>query len=79
MGVYFQSNIDSLLGKYGEEAKEVITRLLKEKIISFLATDIHHKKHDYNVWKQAKEIALKYVTEKEYDILTNINPSKLIN
>ena len=75
IGVYFQSNIDSIIGRYGEDAEKTIKRLLKEKKISFLATDIHHK----NVWKQAKEIALRYVTEKEYDILTNINPSKLIN
>ena len=79
MGVYFQSNIDSLIGRYGEEAEKTIKRLLKEKKISFLATDIHHKKHDYGVWKTAKEVALKYISEKEYEILTNINPSKLIN
>ena len=79
IGVYFQSNIDSIFGRYGEDAEKTIKRLLKEKKISFLATDIHHKKHDYNVWKTAREIALKYVSEKEFDILTNINPSKLIN
>jgi len=79
LGVYFQSNIDSLIGRYGADAEATIRRLLKEKKISFLATDIHHKKHDYNVWKTAHEIALKYVSEKEFDILTNINPSKLIN
>lgn len=79
MGVYFQSNIDSLLGKYGEGAKVMIKRLLKEKKIAFLATDIHHKKHDYSSWDEAKEIALKYISDEEYNILVNLNPSKLIN
>lgn len=79
MGVFFQSNIDSLVGKYGSSAEEMIIRLLKESKISFLATDIHHKKHDYNNWKKAKKIALKYVTEEVFDTLTNDNPSLLID
>jgi len=79
IGVFFQSNIDSLVGKYGEGAKIMIKRLLKEKKIAFLATDIHHKKHDYKVWDEAKNIALKYISSEEYDLLVNVNPSKLIS
>ena len=79
IGVFFQSNIDSLVGKYGEAAKTMIKRLLKEKKIAFLATDIHHKKHDYKVWDEAREIALKFISAEEYNILVNVNPSKLIN
>ncbi len=79
IGVYFQSNLDSIIGGYGEAAEKTIKRLLKEKKIAFLATDIHRKKHDYNKWKKAKMIALKYLTESEFDILTNKNPSQLTN
>lgn len=79
IGVYFQSNLDSLLGKYGEKAKVTLKRLLKEKKVAFLATDIHHKKHNYKDWDNARDIALKYINEKEYDYLVNKNPSKLIN
>lgn len=79
IGVFFQSNIDSLVGKYGEAAKTMIKRLLKEKKIAFLATDIHHKKHDYKVWDEARDIALKFISAEEYNILVNVNPSKLIN
>ena len=79
LGVYFQSNLDSIIGRYGEEAEILIKRLLKDKMISFLATDIHRKKHDYNVWKKAREIALKYISEDEYNILVNINPNKLVS
>ena len=78
IGVYFQSNIDSIVGRYGEGAKETIIRLLKEKKIAFLATDIHHKKHDYSKWEIAKETALKYITLDEWDLLVNRNPSQLI-
>ena len=79
LGVYFQSNIDSITGRYGEKAQKMIKRLLKEKKIAFLATDIHHKKHDYRKWELAKKIALKYISEKEYDLLVNKNPSQLID
>ena len=78
MGVYFQGNIDSIVGKYGPAAEKVIIRLLKENLLSFLATDIHHKKHDYNRWDKAKRIALNYVSEEVYDTLTRINPSQLV-
>ena len=78
IGVIFQSNIDSLNGKYGNKALKTIKRLLKEKKISYLATDIHHKKHDYDEWNVSKRKALKYISEEEYDYLVNINPSKLI-
>lgn len=78
IGVYFQSNIDSLVGKYGPKAEEMIIRLLKENKLSFLATDIHSKKHDYNVWKLAKNKALRYVTEEVYNVLVNGNPSQLV-
>ncbi len=79
MGIYFQGNIDSLNGKYGEGARVMIKRLLKEKKLAFLATDIHQKKHDYNQWKEAKEMALKYVSPEEYDLLVNVNPSRLVD
>ena len=78
MGVFFQSNIDSLVGKYGERANTLIRRLLKDKKIAFLATDIHHPKHDYTTWVKAKNEALKYISAEEYDILVNKNPSQLI-
>ena len=78
IGVYFQSNIDSLVGKYGPKAEEMIIRLLKENKLSFLATDIHSKKHDYNIWKLAKNKALRYVTEEVYNVLVNENPSQLV-
>ena len=78
IGVYFQSNLDSIVGGYGEAAEKTIKRLLKEKKIAFLATDIHHKKHDYTKWQRAKLVALKYLSEREYEIITNTNPSQLI-
>ena len=78
MGVLFQCNIDSLVGKYGPYAKDMLIDLLIDGQVSFLATDIHHKKHDLSVWKTAKKIALKYITQEDFKVLTEINPSRLI-
>lgn len=78
IGVYFQSNFDSILGRYGEGAEKTIRRLLKEKKIAFLATDIHHKKHDYSKWNLARQEILKYITEEEFRILTEKNPGQLV-
>lgn len=79
MGIYFQSNIDSIIGGYGTGAEKMMKRLLKEKKIAFLATDIHHKKSDYSKWEKAKKVALKYISEKEYDLLVNKNPNQLVD
>ncbi len=78
IGVLFQSNLDSLNGKYGPKADKMLRWLLKEKKISFLATDIHHRRHDYNEWNNAREIALKYISKEDFDLLTIKNPSRLI-
>ena len=78
IGVLFQSNIDSLNGKYGPYADKMLRWLLKEKKISFLATDIHRRKHNYKEWKKAKDIATKYISKDEFEMLTVENPSKII-
>ena len=78
IGVIFQSNLGSLLGKYGMGAKKLIKRLLKDKKVTFLATDIHHKKHDLNDFNKAKKVALKYISEVEFNKLVKENPSLLL-
>lgn len=78
MGVYLQSNIDSMVNKYGPDAKRVLIRLLKEKLLSFLATDIHYTKHNYDVWDNAKKQMLEYITEEEFNDLTVNNPRLLL-
>lgn len=79
MGVLFQSNIDSIIGGYGKNAKKMIKRLLKEHIISYLATDIHHEKSDYNKFDKASKAILKYISKDEYQKLINENAKIIIN
>jgi protein-tyrosine phosphatase len=79
MGVLFQCNVDSLIGGYGANAKKMVKRLLKEHKVSFLATDIHHSKSNYDNFNKVYKKALKYISNEEYNELTNINPSKIID
>ena len=79
LGVLFQCNIGSIMGEYGNDAKKVIKRLLKEKKVSFIGTDIHNKKKDYSYINKAINKFRKYLTEEELeDILVN-NAKRIIN
>ena len=60
--VYLQGNFGSIIGRYGKEAQKVIIKLIKEKKIDVLATDIHRN----NSYRKIPEIMLKLKT---YQIL----------
>ena len=38
LGVYLQGNIESIIGRYGNDAKKTMKKLLKNKMLTFLAT-----------------------------------------
>lgn len=40
--VYFQINIMSLMGRYGKEAKFTAERMIDEKMVNFVGTDLHN-------------------------------------
>lgn len=47
-GVLLQLNISSIVGYYGKPIKQIAHRLLKEKLIDLIGTDMHHTGHlDY--------------------------------
>ena len=79
IGVYFQSNLESILGRYGNGAKKMVKRLLKEKKISFLASDIHHEKRDYGKFSLARKKMGKYLSSSDFDILLRENPRKILD
>jgi protein-tyrosine phosphatase len=45
LGCMMQINIPSLLGYYGKPTKLIANRLIKDGLIDFLGTDLHHDKH----------------------------------
>lgn len=48
-GCLLQLNLLSLIGYYGKGAMQMANYLLKEKMISFAGTDVHHMKHIYAI------------------------------
>ncbi len=45
LGCLLQINILSLLGYYGEPAKNIAQDLIKKNMVSFVGTDMHHNNH----------------------------------
>jgi tyrosine-protein phosphatase YwqE len=45
LGCWLQVNLLSLLGYYGDGAKNTAERLLKKNMVSFVGTDMHHDNH----------------------------------
>ena len=78
IGVYFQSNIESITGGYGRHAKKMMKKLLRDKKISFLATDIHYNKSSYDDYVKAYKKIQKYISVEEFDKLINTNPKNVI-
>lgn len=73
-----QCNIDSIIGKYGKKAKKTMKWLLKNNLVSFVATDTHYIKHGGELEKAYKKLKKK-VGLKKFNELTQINPSKVLN
>lgn len=78
LGVILQCNVDSILGRYGNKAKKTIKWILKNKLCTFVGTDIHSKKEDYSFIKKSKEKFLKYLTEEEVNDIFNENAKKIL-
>lgn len=43
--VYFQLNLASLVGYYSKDSKRIAERLIKENMVHFVGTDVHHMRH----------------------------------
>ena len=79
LGVLLQSNVGSVLGDYGRGAKKTIKRLLKENLITFMGTDIHHNKEEYTFVEKAKKKMGKYLTQKQINNIFENNAKVLLN
>lgn len=73
-----QCNIESISGKYGNSAKKIFKRLLKENKVKVLATDFHSVKHT-NLLEKSLGKLKKVTTEDELKVLLYENPKKIIN
>lgn len=77
-GVLFQANYGSILEFYGMDAKKTLEKLLKENLISFIASDVHRPKTIYSNIEQSKEKIKQIIGDNKLEELTTINPRKII-
>ena len=78
LGCLLQGNYMSLFGKYGRKAKNTLKTLLRNDVISFLGSDIHHEQNEYHL-PEAQKAVLKIVkSEKKVQELFIDNPDKVI-
>lgn len=79
MGVLIQCNYGSILGQYGRESKKTMITLLKNNMVSFLASDTHSSPFVYeNFDKIIKELE-KYISSKKILELTTSNAKYILN
>lgn len=77
MGVLLQSNIASIIGKYGKGAKKTVKKLIKKRLVFTFGSDIHHAgKTDYIVLSQKK--LRKYYSNRELKHLLVTRPKRII-
>ena len=77
--VIFQGNYASILGAYGKDAQKTIKKLLKDKMIHYFSSDIHHlDRCFYEVFDKIKSKLLKVIDEDYFEILSEINPRLII-
>lgn len=79
MGTLFQSNYGSIIGMYGKKAEKTIKRLLKEKLIQFLGSDVHYENQIYPKIPKAIKKIRKILSDEELKELTTINAQKVLN
>ena len=77
MGVLLQCNLGSIVGRYGKEAKRVIKRLAKDKMIFAFGSDIHRSSMTPYLTLAQKKLT-KYYSERELHWLLVGNPKKII-
>lgn len=72
-----QCNIDSLNGKYGSSAKKTMKWLLKNDLVSCVATDTHYVDNSKNLEKAYKKLKKKVGVDKFRELTLN-NPLKIL-
>lgn len=79
MGVLFQCNYGSILGKYGFKAKSVMKKMLKEGLVSLLGSDAHRKNSIYTQIPKAISKIEKYISKEELEEITTFNADKILS
>ncbi len=79
MGVLLQCNYESITGKYGFAAKNIMKKLLKKNMVDLLSTDCHRMHSTYTRMEDVERRLLKVIDKEYYDYLTVVNPQNILN
>lgn len=79
MGVMFQCNYASLIGRYGSVAEKTVKKLLKRKMVQFMASDAHRDNSIYTRMDKILKKLKKIVDDEYYNLLTYENPKRILN
>lgn len=77
MGVLFQCNIGSMVGKYGRDVKKQVKRIIKDGFVFCFGSDIHHARGKMEVDEAKKKLA-KYYDEADLEKVLVKNPRKIL-
>lgn len=69
-GVYLQGNYESLIGKYGKLAEKTLKKLLKDKKIDFMSTDVHKENSTYTKMDKILKNLKHYAKKDYYEYIT---------
>lgn len=78
MGIYFQGNYGSVIGRYGKTAEKTIRTLLKNNLIHILSTDAHTDNSMYLEMDEINKKILKIIDEEYLNLLSSLNPKLLL-
>lgn len=78
-GMLIQCNYGSILGIYGNSAKNTMKTLLKKDMVHFLGSDCHREGTIYTLIPEAIKKIKKIVGEQKFEEISTLNPQKILN
>ncbi len=78
-GALIQMNIGSLIGDYGEEARETAVKLLKHNLIHTWGSDTHYIRRIYERLQEGLDELKRIVGEDMFKLIIDINPNHIYN
>ena len=78
-GALLQMNKGSILGRYGEYAKDAVHHMLGQRLISFIGSDAHHIRYRTPMMSEAYDVVAHYYGKRYADRIFYENPQNLLN
>ena len=78
-GAFLQANYASIVGRYGNDSKETLLKLLDANAIHFLGTDTHRKNSIYVKMDDIIKEFKKKIGDDRLKILSEANPRNVLN